>query len=185
MKILARWSVMLTMALTVGFTAVENKVEAASDSANSSQNLSDKNNLQTQLIDEEISSRIPETEKVKNSIISDPIAALADLAEDKKLVKKTVSVIKRSASRAFRATAYCLKGRTANGGSVRRGIVAADRRVIPLGSKIYVDAGAYSGMYTVTDTGGAVKGNKLDIWVPSCSEAIRFGRKSIGVSFVQ
>jgi 3D (Asp-Asp-Asp) domain-containing protein len=84
--------------------------------------------------------------------------------------------------KSFRATAYCLKGRTASGGSVRRGIVAADRRVLPLGTRIQISAGAYSGTYTVADTGGAVKGNKLDIWVPSCAEANRFGRKNVGVS---
>ncbi len=83
---------------------------------------------------------------------------------------------------AFRATAYCLKGRTAMGGSVRRGIVAADPRVLPLGSRIQLSAGSYSGTYTVADTGGAVKGRKLDIWMPSCVEAVRFGRKNVMVS---
>lgn len=180
MKILARWSVMLTMALTVGFTAVENKVEAASDLANNSQ-ISD-NNIEKQIINEENSNQISAQIPVETTVISIPTATPTD---DKKLIKKTASVVKRSANRAFRATAYCLRGRTANGGGVRRGIVAADRRVLPLGSKIYVDAGAYSGTYTVTDTGGAVKGNKLDIWVPSCSEAIRFGRRSIGVSVIE
>jgi 3D (Asp-Asp-Asp) domain-containing protein len=87
-----------------------------------------------------------------------------------------------SEATSYRATAYCLQGRTANGGSVRRGIVAADPRVLPLGSRIQLSAGAYSGTYTVTDTGGAVKGRKLDIWVPSCSEAMRFGRRSVTVS---
>ncbi|HEY0428689.1 MAG TPA: 3D domain-containing protein [Pyrinomonadaceae bacterium] len=86
--------------------------------------------------------------------------------------------------KSFRATAYCLKGRTATGGSVRRGIVAADRRVLPLGTRIQVSAGAYSGTYTVADTGGAVKGNVLDIWVPSCSEANRFGRRTVTVSIL-
>jgi 3D (Asp-Asp-Asp) domain-containing protein len=83
---------------------------------------------------------------------------------------------------AFRATAYCLKGRTATGGGVRRGIVAADPRVLPLGSRIQIDAGAYSGTYTVADTGGAIRGRILDIWVPSCSEANRFGRRTIHVT---
>lgn len=82
----------------------------------------------------------------------------------------------------FNATAYCLKGRTASGGSVRRGIVAADPRVLPLGSRIVINAGAYSGTYTVADTGGGVRGRKLDIWVPSCSEANRFGRRNVTVS---
>ena len=87
-------------------------------------------------------------------------------------------------SSSFRATAYCLKGRTAMGGSVRRGIVAADPRVLPLGSQIEIDSGSYSGTYTVADTGGSVKGRKLDIWVPSCSEANRFGRRTVMVNRV-
>lgn len=85
-------------------------------------------------------------------------------------------------AKTFKATAYCLRGRTASGGNVRRGIVAADPRVLPLGTRIQLNAGAYSGTYTVADTGGVVKGRILDIWVPSCSEAMRFGRRSVSVS---
>jgi len=88
----------------------------------------------------------------------------------------------KSAARSYRATAYCLRGRTANGGGVRRGIVAADPRQLPLGTRIRLDGGSYSGTYTVTDTGGAIKGRILDVWVPSCSEAIRFGRRTVRVS---
>ena len=84
----------------------------------------------------------------------------------------------------FKATAYCLKGRTASGGSVRRGIVAADTRILPLGTRININAGPYSGTYTVADTGGAVRGRILDIWVPSCAEANRFGRRTVKVSVV-
>ncbi|MGC2235585.1 MAG: 3D domain-containing protein [Pyrinomonadaceae bacterium] len=100
------------------------------------------------------------------------------------LVNLTYNNFNLSETKAFRATAYCLKGRTATGGSVRRGIVAADRRVLPLGTTIQISAGAYSGTYTVADTGGAVKGNVLDIWVPSCAEANRFGRRTVMVSVV-
>jgi 3D (Asp-Asp-Asp) domain-containing protein len=100
---------------------------------------------------------------------------------------KTEALIKTEAlvtMGAFRATAYCLRGRTASGGGVRRGIVAADPRVLPLGSRIQVNAGAYSGTYVVADTGGAIRGRILDIWVPSCAEANRFGRRTISVSRV-
>lgn len=86
------------------------------------------------------------------------------------------------ATTTYRATAYCLKGRTATGGNVRRGIVAADPRVLPLGTRIQMNAGPYSGTYTVADTGGVIKGRILDIWVPNCSEAVRFGRRSVQVS---
>lgn len=104
-----------------------------------------------------------------------------------KLVKTTGMVrAARAASRgSFIATAYCLKGRTATGGGVRRGIVAADPRVLRLGSSILLGAGSYSGQYKVTDTGGSVRGRKIDIWVPSCAEARRFGRRTVTVSILE
>ena len=97
---------------------------------------------------------------------------------------KAAALNEKLNARAFTATAYCLKGRTASGGSVRRGIVAADPRVLPLGTRISMSAGSYSGSYMVADTGGSVRGRKLDIWVPSCSEAIRFGRRTVTVAVV-
>jgi 3D (Asp-Asp-Asp) domain-containing protein len=79
----------------------------------------------------------------------------------------------------YTATAYSLPGRTANGGAVRRGVIAADRRVLPLGTRVRLEAGSYSGEYVVADTGGAVHGRKIDIWVPQTSEAMRFGRRPV------
>ncbi len=79
----------------------------------------------------------------------------------------------------YTATAYSLRGRTANGGFVRRGVIAADRRVLPIGTRVRLEAGSYSGEYVVADTGGAVRGRKIDIWVPSTSEAMRFGRRPV------
>lgn len=105
-------------------------------------------------------------------------------ADDSKLVDKTASVKSTSAGAsrgAFSATAYCLKGRTAMGHGVRRGIIAADPRVLRLGSRVVLNGGGYSGTYLVSDTGGRIKGKKIDIWVPSCSEARRFGRRSVQV----
>ena len=110
-------------------------------------------------------------------------------SQDQNPLTTTIEDVKKgglnvSEGQTFRATAYCLKGRTATGGGVRRGIVAADRRVLPLGTRINISAGSYSGTYTVADTGGAVRGRILDIWVPSCSEANKFGRRTIKVSVV-
>jgi 3D (Asp-Asp-Asp) domain-containing protein len=108
--------------------------------------------------------------------------------DDSKLVKTTGSsrVAGAGASKgAFSASAYCFSGRTAMGHAVRRGLVAADPRVLRLGSRIYVNAGPWSGFYTVSDTGGAIKGKRLDIWVPSCSEARKFGRRSVQVFAAQ
>jgi 3D (Asp-Asp-Asp) domain-containing protein len=79
----------------------------------------------------------------------------------------------------FTATAYSLRGRTASGRPVRRGFIAADRRVLPIGTRVRLQAGTYSGEYVVADTGGAVKGRKIDIWVSSTREALRFGRRPV------
>ncbi|MEJ7615482.1 MAG: 3D domain-containing protein [Pyrinomonadaceae bacterium] len=72
-----------------------------------------------------------------------------------------------------------LRGRTASGKFVAKGLIAADRRVLPLGSRVRLEAGSYSGDYTVADTGALVRGHKIDIWMPSNHEARRFGRRAV------
>jgi 3D (Asp-Asp-Asp) domain-containing protein len=79
----------------------------------------------------------------------------------------------------FSATAYSLRGRTASGQSVTRGLIAADPRVLPIGTRVRVEAGPWTGEYMVADTGGAIKGRKIDIWTPSSREAMQFGRRSV------
>ena len=77
------------------------------------------------------------------------------------------------------ATAYSLRGRTASGRFVAKGLIAADPRHLPLGSRVRLEAGAYSGEYLVADTGTLVRGKRIDIWTPSSREAMRFGRRTV------
>lgn len=121
--------------------------------------------------------------KTKKTNSTDTTTTAADVSTSSVVTEKSV-VSKESASsfKSFTATAYCLKGRTAQGSGVRRGIIAADPRVLPLGTRVQISAGAWSGNYTVTDTGGAIKGRIVDIWVPNLSEARRFGRRAIKVA---
>jgi 3D (Asp-Asp-Asp) domain-containing protein len=81
----------------------------------------------------------------------------------------------------FHATAYCLKGRTASGENVRPGIIAADPKVLPLGTVVHIRAGRYTGTYTVLDTGGRIKGRILDVYVPTYKEAKAFGRRQVKI----
>jgi 3D (Asp-Asp-Asp) domain-containing protein len=67
----------------------------------------------------------------------------------------------------------------ANGAFVHRGAIAADPRVLPIGTRVYVSAGSLSGEYVVKDTGGAIKGRRIDIWVPSTAQAMNFGRRTV------
>jgi 3D (Asp-Asp-Asp) domain-containing protein len=77
------------------------------------------------------------------------------------------------------ATAYSLRGRTASGRMVSQGLIAADPRHLPLGSRVRIEAGDYSGEYLVADTGALVRGKRIDIWTPSSREAMRFGRRTV------
>lgn len=74
-------------------------------------------------------------------------------------------------------TAYCLSGTTRRGRYVRSGIVAADPKYFPLSRYIEVYVGEeYYGRFLVDDTGLAIKGPRLDVWMPTCREARIFGR---------
>lgn len=89
------------------------------------------------------------------------------------------------APQAYTATAYSLRGRTASGRYVTRGLIAADPSILPLGSRVRVDAGPWSGEYLVADTGGAVKGRRIDIWTPSTREAMQFGRRVVKLTVLE
>jgi 3D (Asp-Asp-Asp) domain-containing protein len=79
------------------------------------------------------------------------------------------------------ASAYCHHGTTESGARTGRGTIAADPRVLPLGSVVRIESTQrrYSGTYTVMDTGAKVKGRKVDIFVPSCAEARKFGKRVV------
>ncbi|WP_214753039.1 MULTISPECIES: 3D domain-containing protein [Exiguobacterium] len=104
-------------------------------------------------------------------------------------VKKTVAKasVKTYTMNASAYTPYCkgCSGVTALGWNVRaqkRNVVAVDPRVIPLGKKVQVYVGGkLMGTYTAADTGGAIKGNKIDILMYSQSAALKFGRKTVTV----
>ncbi len=86
------------------------------------------------------------------------------------------------------ATAYCLKGTTASGMKTRYGVVAVDPRVIPLGTRLYIEAADGTWIYgtaVAADTGGAIKGNIIDLYVETYNEAISFGRRKAKVYILE
>ena len=87
----------------------------------------------------------------------------------------------------FSATAYCKGTTTASGVGVRTGIAAADPALLPVGSVLNIAAGdnRYNGVYTVMDTGPKVQGRLLDLYMWSCHEALRFGRKDVQVTVLR
>jgi 3D (Asp-Asp-Asp) domain-containing protein len=69
-------------------------------------------------------------------------------------------------------------GMTASGIPARRGVIAVDPRVIPLGTRVYVMG---YGPAIAADTGGAIRGAKIDLCIEDYNEAIRFGRRNVEV----
>lgn len=87
----------------------------------------------------------------------------------------------------FTATAYCKGTTTASGAEVRTGIAAADDDILPVGSVVNVttEHAKYNGVYTIMDTGPAVQGRLIDLYMWSCHEALAFGRKPIQVTVLR
>lgn len=69
-------------------------------------------------------------------------------------------------------------GLTASGTRAKHGTIAADTTVLPFGTIIEVPGYGYG---RVEDRGGAIKGNKLDLWFPTHESALHWGRQRVTV----
>jgi 3D (Asp-Asp-Asp) domain-containing protein len=94
---------------------------------------------------------------------------------------ETVSIPQPGSRLRFTATAYCKGETTASGVSVRTGIAAADPALLPVGTVVRLDTPdpKLDGIWTIMDTGPAVQGRTIDLYLWSCHEALRFGRRPI------
>ena len=75
-------------------------------------------------------------------------------------------------------------GQSATGVPLQKGVIAVDPKVIPLGSRVYIEAldGSWSYGYAVAaDTGGAIKGNRVDLLFMTKGECYEFGRRQCRV----
>ena len=77
------------------------------------------------------------------------------------------------------AVAYHLPGKTALGIPVRKGVVAVDPRLIPLGTRLHVPGYGHS---VAADVGVAIKGRIIDLWMPSTNAARRWGRRTVTIT---
>ncbi|MDQ1143350.1 uncharacterized protein YabE (DUF348 family) [Bacillus sp. SORGH_AS 510] len=89
-------------------------------------------------------------------------------------------------STAYTANCNGCSGRTATGLNLRANpnmkIIAVDPRIIPLGTKVYVEGYGYA---VAADTGGAIKGYKIDVFMPSNQDCYRWGRKKVKIRILQ
>lgn len=141
--------------------------------------------VERKLLDEKI------TEKPVNKVV-----AVGTKVEQPKLVTVSNSASKAQGQpegkvyhmRASAYTANCngCSGITRTGINLKANpnakVIAVDPSIIPLGSKVWVEGYGYA---VAGDTGGAIKGNRIDIHVPTKSEAYRFGVKTVKVVVVK
>ena len=97
----------------------------------------------------------------------------------------------------MRATAYDLSvescgklpdhpeyGITFSGTKARPGVVAVDPRVVNLGSKLYIESMDRTpdyGFAKAEDTGSAIKGNRVDLFIEDRTQALRYGVRTVKV----
>jgi 3D (Asp-Asp-Asp) domain-containing protein len=77
------------------------------------------------------------------------------------------------------STGYCLRGTTATGMQTGWGTIAVDPAVIPLGTRMSVPG---YGDGVAADTGSAVQGNMIDLWFPSCDQALAWGQRTVTIT---
>jgi len=122
--------------------------------------------------------------KVGENIVKKPVNKVVEYG--------TIASIQTSRGENFRysrvihatATAYSIKGRTATGRQTARGVVAVDPSVIPLGSRLYIQSanGKFVYGYAIAaDTGGSIKGNKVDLYMDTRNECLSFGVQPVQV----
>ena len=128
---------------------------------------------------------------VKEEIVSQPVNAIIEKGTAKYFTTSRGERVRYRKTLNMTATAYTAGyestgkrpgdknyGRTATGAKVKRGIVAVDPRVIPLGTKLYVQGYGYA---VAADVGGAIKGNRIDLYMESTKEAYAWGRRRVKV----
>ncbi|QNF27716.1 G5 and 3D domain-containing protein [Metabacillus elymi] len=88
-------------------------------------------------------------------------------------------------STAYTASCSGCSGTTATGVNLRANpnakVIAVDPNVIPLGTKVYVEGYGYA---VAADTGSAIKGNKIDVFIPTKSAAYRWGSKKVKIKIL-
>ncbi|MEK5069248.1 3D domain-containing protein [Sporosarcina sp. FSL K6-1508] len=132
--------------------------------------------------------------KQKLSVVSSAKKSKKTAATANKPAVKTISrsssvkPVKEFTVSATAYTAYCngCSGITKTGINLRENsdlkVIAVDPNVIKLGTKVHVEGYGYA---IAGDTGGSIKGNKIDVFIPSKSEAYKWGRKNVKITIVE
>jgi 3D (Asp-Asp-Asp) domain-containing protein len=118
-----------------------------------------------------------------------PFLESNEIPEEEKIIVKEVREVKKEVDWFyFVASGYSANdpeqgtsNKTATGEEVKEGIIAVDPDIIPLGTKVEIKD---VGVFVAEDTGGKIKGNRVDIYFNSKGEAKDFGRKGVWIRII-
>lgn len=121
-----------------------------------------------------------------NGALSEPVIG------DGVILLPTGEVLTYTHSEQYTATAYSRNddgcdGKTANGAQVKWGVVAVDPSVIPYGTRMFIvtnDGQYIYGLCTAEDCGGAIRQKRVDLYMESVAECMKFGVRSCTVYFL-
>lgn len=135
---------------------------------------------------------------IRDAILSNPVEEIVEYGPESVWelgVVPASAPTNYSRVEVFTATAYDASpadngqwaGKTSTGMPLVYGVVAVDPKVIPYGTKMYIESvdGQYKYGYAIAgDCGGAIKGNKVDLFFPSRSTCYSFGRRAVKIYFL-
>lgn len=140
------------------------------------------------------------SEEVEEDIIKDPIPKITEKGTRNVIAssrgntryKKAITMVATAYDLSYKSTGKRpgdkYYGITASGTKARVGAVAVDPKVIPLGTKLYVESLDNTkdyGFCIAEDTGGAIKNNKIDLFFNTASEVKNFGRRKVKVYILE
>lgn len=134
---------------------------------------------------------------IKDAVASDPLNKIVEVGTVLNYKTSRGDTLRFTKVMSMRATSYTASfadtgkhpgdpgfGITATGARARRGIIAVDPRVIPLGTRVYVEipgAAPDYGYAVAADVGGAIKGNKIDVYLDTSGAVSAWGVKKVKV----
>ena len=175
-KIVKRWAFTLPVGKT---TVVDPGAPGLAETAYTVTRTPDRKALRrTQLVSRVL--RAPRARIVAEGIGEFALSGLAEqgIRGTLRLASAAISMV----ATAYTASCYGCSGTTASGRPAGHGIVAVDPRVIPLGTRMYIPGYGHA---VAGDTGGAIRGNRIDLGFNSTSQAFQFGRRPITVYLIK
>lgn len=139
------------------------------------------NGMKSNVIHPNQNLKVVKTNTKVNSKTKNKIAKTPSRSDDDNVVKEfTVSAT------AYTANCNGCSGITSTGINLKRNpdakVIAVDPSIIPLGTKVYVEGYGYA---IAGDIGGAIKGNKIDVFIPNKSDAYKWGRKKVKIKILK